>query len=40
MDQAYLDNEKITVAQALNEAGKAAGATLSFDNVTLYVLGK
>jgi len=40
MDQAYLDNEKITVTQALAEAGKAAGATLSFDNVTLYVLGK
>jgi len=40
MDQAYLDNEKITVTQAVAEAGKAAGATLSFENVTLYVLGK
>lgn len=40
MEQAYLDNEKITVTKALEEAGKAAGATLSFDNTTLYVLGK
>ena len=40
MDQAYLDNEKITVTQAVAEAGKAAGATLSFENVILYVLGK
>ena len=40
MDQAYLDNEKITVTQAVAEAGNAAGATLSFENVTLYVLGK
>lgn len=40
MDQAYLDNEKITVTQAIQEAGKAAGATLSFEKVVLYVLGK
>ena len=40
MDQAYLDNEKITVTQALQEASKTAGATLSFEKVVLYVLGK
>ena len=40
MEQGYLDNEKITVTQALAEAGKACNATLSFDNVILYVLGK
>lgn len=40
MDQSYLDNEKITVKQALAEAGKAAGATLSFEKIILFVLGK
>lgn len=40
MDQPYLDNEKITVKQALAEAGKAAGATLSFEKIVLFVLGK
>ena len=40
MDQPYLDNEKITVKQALAEAGKACGATLSFEKVILFVLGK
>lgn len=40
MDQPYLDNEKITVKQALAEAGKAAGATLSFEKIILFVLGK
>ncbi len=40
MDQPYLDNEKITVTQALAEAGKAAGANLSFEKIILFVLGK
>lgn len=40
MDQPYLDNEKITVKQALAEAGKATGATLSFEKIILFVLGK
>lgn len=40
MDQPYLDNEKITVKQALAEAGKVAGATLSFEKIILFVLGK
>ena len=40
MDQPYLDNEKITVKQALAEAGKAAGANLSFEKIILFVLGK
>ena len=40
MDQPYLDNEKITVTQALAEAGKAAGASLSFEKIVLFVLGK
>ena len=40
MDQPYLDNEKITVTQAIQEAGKQAGATLSFEKIVLYVLGK
>ncbi len=40
MDQPYLDNEKITVTQALSEAGKAAGANLSFEKIILFVLGK
>ena len=40
MDQPYLDNEKITVKQALAEAGKAAGANLSFEKIILFFLGK
>ena len=40
MDQPYLDNEKITVTQAIQEAGKQAGAALSFEKIVLYVLGK
>lgn len=40
MDQPYLDDEKKTVAQAIDAAGKAAGATLSFEKVVLFVLGK
>ena len=40
MDQPYLDNEKITVTQAIQEAGKQAGAALSFEKIVLCVLGK
>ena len=40
MHQPYLDNEKITVTQAIQEAGKQAGAALSFEKIVLYVLGK
>ena len=40
MDQPYLDNEKITVTQAIQEAGKQAGAALSFEKIVLSVLGK
>lgn len=40
MDQMYLDDEKKTVAAALTDMGKKVGANLSFDKVTLFVLGK
>lgn len=40
MDQPYIDNEKINVAAALENASKELGAKLSFDKVVLYVLGK
>lgn len=38
MDQPYLDNEKITVTQAIQEAGKQAGAALSFEKIVLLSL--
>lgn len=40
MDQPYLDDEKKTVSQAIEATGKAAGASLSFEKVILFVLGK
>ncbi len=40
MDQMYLDDEKKTVATVLAEMGKSVGATLTFDKVILYILGK
>ncbi len=40
MDQAYLDDEKISVKQAVANKGKEVGSELSFDKVILYVLGK
>ena len=40
MDQPYLDDEKITVAQAIAAKGKELGVSLSFEKVILYVLGK
>ena len=40
MDQPYLDDEKITVAQAIANTAKANNANISFEKVILYVLGK
>lgn len=40
MDQNYLDDEKITVSQAIANKAKEVGADLSFEKVILYVLGK
>lgn len=40
MDQMYLDDEKKSVATVLAEMGKSVGATLSFEKVILFNLGK
>lgn len=40
MDQPYLDDEKITVSQAIAQKSKEVGSALSFEKVILYVLGK
>lgn len=40
MDQMYLDDEKKSVATVIAEMGKSVGATLSFEKVILFNLGK
>ena len=40
MDQAFVKDDKVTVAKKLDEVSKAAGAKLSFEKIVLYVLGK
>ncbi|MBR0032565.1 MAG: translation elongation factor Ts [Treponema sp.] len=40
VDQAFVKDDKVTVAKKLDEVSKAAGAKLSFEKIVLYVLGK
>ena len=40
VDQAFVKDDKVTVAKKLEEVSKAAGAKLSFKKVALYILGK
>ena len=40
VDQAFVKDDKVTVAKKLEEVSKAAGAKLSFKKVALFVLGK
>lgn len=40
VDQAFVKDDKFTVAKKLEEVGKAAGAKLSFGKIALFVLGK
>lgn len=40
MDQMFIDDEKKTVEAKLAEVAKESGATLSFDKIALFVLGK
>ncbi|WP_294430960.1 translation elongation factor Ts [uncultured Treponema sp.] len=40
VDQAFVKDDKVTVAKKLEEVSKAAGAKLSFGKIVLYVLGK
>ena len=40
VDQAFVKDDKVTVAQKLEQVSKAAGAALSFRKIVLYVLGK
>lgn len=40
VDQAFVKDDKVTVAKKLAEVSKEAGATLSFEKVALYILGK
>lgn len=40
VDQAFVKDDKVTVAKKLDEVGKAAGAKLSFGKIVLFVLGK
>ena len=40
VDQAFVKDDKLTVAKKLEEVGKAAGAKLSFSKIELFVLGK
>ena len=40
VDQAFVKDDKVTVAKKLDEVSKAAGAKLSFKKVALFVLGK
>ena len=40
VDQAFVKDDKVTVAKKLDEVSKAAGAKLSFKKVALYILGK
>lgn len=40
VDQAFVKDDKVTVAKKLEEVSKAAGSKLSFGEIVLYVLGK
>ncbi|MBQ9206560.1 MAG: translation elongation factor Ts [Treponema sp.] len=40
VDQAFVKDDKVTVAKKLDEVSKAAGNKLSFGKIVLYVLGK
>jgi elongation factor Ts len=40
VDQAFVKDDKVTVAKKLEEVSKNVGAKLSFGKVALYVLGK
>ena len=40
VDQAFVKDDKVTVAKKLEEVSKAAGAKLSFGKIALFVLGK
>lgn len=40
VDQAFVKDDKVSVAKKLAEVSKEAGATLSFEKVALYILGK
>ncbi len=40
VDQAFVKDDKVTVAKKLDEVAKAAGAKLSFGKIVLMVLGK
>lgn len=40
VDQAFVKDDKVTVAKKLEEISKGAGADLSFGKIVLYVLGK
>jgi elongation factor Ts len=39
MDQGYVKDEKMTVAQALADAGKKAGASLSIEDFVYFRVG-
>ena len=40
VDQPFVKDDKVSVAKKLEEVSKAAGATLSFGKIVLFVLGK
>ncbi|MBQ0050664.1 MAG: translation elongation factor Ts [Treponema sp.] len=40
VDQAFVKDDKVTVAKKLEEVSKAAGSKLSFGKIALFVLGK
>ena len=40
VDQAFVKDDKVTVAKKLEQIGKEVGATLSFNKAELFILGK
>ncbi len=40
VDQMFVKDDKVTVANKIQQIGKEVGATLEFGQITLYVLGK
>ncbi len=40
IDQPFVKDDKVSVSKKLDEVGKSAGAKLSFEKVSLYILGK
>ena len=40
VDQAFVKDDKVSVAKKLEQVGKEVGATLSFNKAELYILGK